>query len=412
MADKTFPLGDGATAQKFMDMGDGTHAPVVVATGAGGAVRLAGYDDTDDMIKVKSVQKKFRESFAGAVLDANKWASSVGAGGSVAVAAGQLVMASGITAGAVTSITSNETFTVPFRVQFHLVLSQRIANQDFIVEAVSVDPVTLQPNGLHSLGWDFNGVTATTGIYFVQNSGQVALNSAGVTIPTTAAGSIYELEPFADEAWFHGGLLDSTAGRSTSYRRHQQIPDPNALYKLRIRWVNGATAPATSTTATMQFIACQDYAELTAEITAGRGQVVAGQAMGVGVVSMPAITGTVTANEGAVAVASAAYLNSAATTNATVVKATTGTVLALSLTNLGATPAFLKLYNKATAPVVGTDVPVAVIAIPANGDDQIEFGRLGLRFSVGIAYAVTGAAAIADVTAVAASQVLMAMSYS
>ena len=115
----------------------------------------------------------------------------------------------------------------------------------------------------------------------MQNSGVTELVSAASTIPTTASGSFFELEPFADESWFHGGALDSTSARSNSYRRHQQIPDPNALYKLRMRWKNGAIAPASNTNAVIQYVALQDYAELTAEITAGRGQSVAGQALGV-----------------------------------------------------------------------------------------------------------------------------------
>lgn len=40
MADKLFPIGDGAGLQRYRDMGDGTHAPVVVA--AGGAAGSDG----------------------------------------------------------------------------------------------------------------------------------------------------------------------------------------------------------------------------------------------------------------------------------------------------------------------------------------------------------------------------------
>lgn len=79
-----------------------------------------GYDAQDDMMKVKSVQKKFRDSFIGAAIDSTKWASAVGTGGSITVSGGQLTMASGTTASATTSITSVDTFTVPFRIQFHL----------------------------------------------------------------------------------------------------------------------------------------------------------------------------------------------------------------------------------------------------------------------------------------------------
>jgi hypothetical protein len=60
-----------------------------------------------------------------------------------------------------------------------------------------------------------------------------------------------------------------------------------------------AAAPAANINFQSQFINCQDYAELTAEITAGRGQTVVGQ--GVGVILTGATTtttniGTVTAN--------------------------------------------------------------------------------------------------------------------
>lgn len=165
-----------------------------------------GYDAQDDMVKIKSMQKKFRDSFVGSAVDPTKFETTLGAGGTISVSGGQLTMSSGTTAGDETIITSVDTFTVPFRVQFHLQLSQRIANQDFIVEAVSVDPQTLQPNDVNSLGWRFSGVTATQAIYFVQNGGQAALDSAASTIPTTVSGSIYEIEPFADESWFHGGL--------------------------------------------------------------------------------------------------------------------------------------------------------------------------------------------------------------
>lgn len=249
--------------------------------------RISGYDSQDDMLKVKSVQKKFRDSFPGSALDATKWESVTGSGASITVGSGVLTLASGTTINAETYVLSKETFTVPFRVSTSFTLSQRIANQTFLVEVVSVDAVTGVPDGLHAAALVADGVTATQLKYRVQNSGITALDSAASTFPTTASGGVFEIEPFADECWFHGGTLDSTAGRANSYRRHQQIPDPNAVYKIRLRWLNGGTAPASTTSAVVQYVACQDYAELTAEITAGRGQVVAGQALGVAVVSAP-----------------------------------------------------------------------------------------------------------------------------
>jgi hypothetical protein len=259
--------------------------------------RVMGYDAQDDMLKVKSVQKKFRDSFPGSSLNAANWDSSIGSGGSVSVTAGTLVMSSGANASVETSVLSKETFTVPFRVGFQLTMSQRIANQTFLVEAVSVNATTGVPDGLHSAAWLFDGTTVTQAKYRVQNSGVTPLDSAASTVVTTAGTGVYELEPFADEVWFHSSVLDTTNGRSNSYRRHQQIPDPNALYKIRLRWINGATPPASTTTATLQYVACQDYAELTAEITAGRGQSVAGQALAVAVTTMPTVAANATSQD-------------------------------------------------------------------------------------------------------------------
>lgn len=264
--------------------------PVVIATDQA-AFPIKGYDSQDDMMKIKSLQKKFRDSFVGAAVDSAKWASSVGTGGSVSVSGGVLTMNSGTTINSETILTSVETFTIPFRVTFQLQMSQRINNQAFYVEAVSVNASTGVADGLNSIAFVFDGTTATNAKYSVQNGGGTALVSGGQTFTTTGNGTgVYEMEPFADEAWFHSGVLDSSAGRANSYRRHQQIPDPNAVYKLRLRWLNGGTAPSSSTSAQLQFVACQDYAELTAEITAGRGIAVAGQSMGVSVVNTPSVS--------------------------------------------------------------------------------------------------------------------------
>lgn len=239
------------------------------------------YNPNDDMMKVSSLQRKFRDSFPGTSLNANSWESQNGAATTISVSGGTLIMGSGKTIADESWVMCKEMFTIPFRVSFGLVLSQRIADQSFYVELISVDPVTGAPDGQHKCAWLFDSTTATSAKYVVQNSGITELVSGSSTVPTTASGSFYEIEPFADECWFHGGSLDSTNGRSNSYRRHQQIPDPNALYKLRFRWKNGAIAPVSNTNAVLQFVAIQDYAELTAEITAGRGQSVAGQALGV-----------------------------------------------------------------------------------------------------------------------------------
>ncbi len=107
----------------------------------------------------------------------------------------------------------------------------------------------------------------------------------------------------------------------------------------------------------------------------------------------------------------ASAINSAATTNATSIKASAGTVYNVLVSNTGASTRYVKLYNKASAPTVGTDIPVITISIPTNGTVQAEFGALGYRFATGIALAITGGAADTDTTSVGVSEVKVLTSY-
>lgn len=239
-------------------------------------------DHIDHGQLVTSMQKKFRDSFSGTALRSEKWESFTN-GGTLAVAGGLLTLGSLAVANAEVYVISKETFSVPFRIGVGLTLSQRIANQTFLIEAISVNPKTGLPDGLNTIAWAFDGTSATTAKYRVQSEGAGNLDSAASTVVTTAGTGFYELETFPDEAWFHSSTLDATTGRLNSYRRHQQIPDPNAVYRIRLRFLNGAVAPASNTNAAIQFVSVQDYVELTAEITAGRGQSTAGQSMAVNV---------------------------------------------------------------------------------------------------------------------------------
>lgn len=104
-------------------------------------------------------------------------------------------------------------------------------------------------------------------------------------------------------------------------------------------------------------------------------------------------------------------LSSAATTNATSVKATAGTVFQVTASNVGAAAAFLKLFNLATAPTVGTSVPFLTLPVPATGVLNIPLGALGMRFATGIAFSVTNLIADTDATVIAAAQVKVAIAY-
>lgn len=99
-------------------------------------------------------------------------------------------------------------------------------------------------------------------------------------------------------------------------------------------------------------------------------------------------------------------LVTAATTNGALILTGGRNLLELTVSNPTATAAYVKLYNKATAPTVGTDVPVMTIAIPATaagvGEKQFVFGVAGKRFPLGLGIAVTAAAPATDVAATVA----------
>ena len=105
-------------------------------------------------------------------------------------------------------------------------------------------------------------------------------------------------------------------------------------------------------------------------------------------------------------------LSSAAGTNATNIKATTGTLYQITCSNVGAAAAFVKLFNTAAAPTVGTTVPALTMAVPANGVPlNINFDALGMRFSAGISLSITNLVADSDATAVAAAQIKIMATY-
>lgn len=95
---------------------------------------------------------------------------------------------------------------------------------------------------------------------------------------------------------------------------------------------------------------------------------------------------------------------SAASTNATSLKASAGRIARIDLFNNSAATKYFKLYNKASAPTVGTDTPIWTVPLPAGTGYSGDF-KFGKYFSTGIAYAITGALVDTDTTALALNDV-------
>lgn len=103
-------------------------------------------------------------------------------------------------------------------------------------------------------------------------------------------------------------------------------------------------------------------------------------------------------------------LITAASTNAAALKAAAGRVYGWSLSNTTAAWKFVKIYNLAVAPTVGTSVPVETIGVPPNGTvEHVE--PIGVSHATGIAIAVTNLSPDTDATAVAVGDVVGAIYY-
>lgn len=98
------------------------------------------------------------------------------------------------------------------------------------------------------------------------------------------------------------------------------------------------------------------------------------------------------------------HVISAASTNGANIKSSGAQVVGWALTNNGTAMRYVKLYNKASSPTVGTDVPRVTFGIPAGSSANIVW-EPPLAFETGLGIAITAGMADSDATAVAATEV-------
>lgn len=103
--------------------------------------------------------------------------------------------------------------------------------------------------------------------------------------------------------------------------------------------------------------------------------------------------------------AASRIVSSANSNNATSAKASAGTVYNISGYNSNAAVRYLKLYNKASAPTVGTDTPILTLPLPPTAPFNFPFAT-GMYFGTGIAYGMVTGSADADNTSVGAADIL------
>jgi hypothetical protein len=269
----------------------------------------------------------------------------------------------------------------------------------------------------------FTGTTATNVAVDAQRNGW-ATGDTTATINTTASPGVLIANELTGRDVFFSDALRATSTTptfTTRASRYENIPDQTTELFVFIWSFNGTVAPASTTTLTFGHIAVESFPNNSVYIQGFRAQgatnpipatIQSGTVTTVSTVST--VTAVTTAGTPA-APATPLIINSAATTNGQLVLTGTSGLQALFATNIGAAVAFVKLYNKATAPTVGTDTPAMIITVPAAvagvpGSVEITPGFNGYRFALGLGLAITGLVADTDTTAVAAGQVKVILS--
>jgi hypothetical protein len=272
---------------------------------------------------------------------------------------------------------------------------------------------TLTVYGWNAHGIVYNSITATNGYYDTVRKGW-CLGGTIATVQSTTTGQITQLQSDV----IYADISTAAIGSGTAYKftsrgdRTENMPPEDVPLYFFVRAFNGPVAPASSTTCTWSFVVIEEDTNAKTFI-AGATQNGANRAMSVTVSNAPATTATSTQALSTSASGASTFHHaiSAASTNATSVKASAGAISLITVSNANAAVRYFKLYNKASAPTVGTDTPIMTVAIPPNGTWTLPYGALFDRLATGIAYALTTGAAVADTGAVAANEHAVHISY-
>jgi hypothetical protein len=316
--------------------------------------------------------------------------------------------------------------------------SQALAANSIFIGMVEVDPTTGIPLYNANFALDGNGsgefanrggvefgLTATATAYQCEAIGDSSSAKATGAVGTAAAWTAVSecfIEIESHDIIASTCVPDTSAAKlSTASRVSSQVPNDTKFYKLVMRFKN-VTTPGSSTVVTIPRIAVEDNDELRVQITTGEGDANPQKAVPV-IITGPNTGVSNTNNLGlmnptAIGTLSQGsftryHLVALATTNANSVKGSSGKIFGGVVANTTTTVLYFKLFDKASAPTLGTDTPVFTLAVPPNSAVTLAdiVSIYGMYFSTGIAIAVTNLAADSDATAVAAGACVLTLLY-
>lgn len=174
------------------------------------------------------------------------------------------------------------------------------------------------------------------------------------------------------------------------------------------------STPITLTNGQQAAVQCSvnGYPTVTVSNTNANGQATMANSSPVVIASnQTAIPVTNTPAAGTSGGATPAAIIAANSNNSTSLKGSAGMVYGVQTSNIDTAAAWLKLYDKATAPTCGTDTPVGIYLIPPSNSGNNVVTVVGKVFTLGIGYCIVTGIATNDNTAVPAAKIAVNFDY-
>jgi hypothetical protein len=280
--------------------------------------------------------------------------------------------------------------------------------------------------GWNYVRWLYSGTTATAAAIDAQRYGWNSGDTTATINTTASPGHMAQTAIDGRNIYFSDTLVASSTTPAVAVRGHRyvNIPDDEIELFMYLWAFNGSTAPASTTTWTVGFVAVEDVVNTPVYLAGIRQQgfssplsVVFPTAQPVSgtfwqatqPVSLATNTPTLAAGTAlaadfgvqyrASATGAASFVSvlSPATPASATIKGSAGRIVGWQLQNSSTGLRSVKVFN-ATAPTLGTTPAAFEIDIPAGGKDVVQLPG-GIAFATAMTYSVTAAKGLTDNTA-------------
>jgi len=231
--------------------------------------------DTHGNLAVGGMRQLWRDDFPGSAIDPDKWAVTVDPGMTLSVGTSLVTVTPNGAAGYVgeTVLIGKCRLTAPVRAMLGLkTAAARVIGQYVWFEVVAINgDGSLDENNRIVFGNQISTATATSWTYTTVSDGEVVTaNLASLSSLENAAGVLAEIVVDNEEVTVMTGLMNS--GRAVGGVSLQtNLPDPTREYVVRLRIGTDATYAGAGTNVVLYHVLAVDYAEVSAEVTGGRG---------------------------------------------------------------------------------------------------------------------------------------------